>query len=322
MSFTKLSRFMQIYVQLILAMLFYGVSFVSTKIVLGAYGPVTVLAIRLILSSTFLIVLDRLIPVRSSSPAGAPRERAGRKWPTRADLPSILLLTLFQPLLYFLAENFGLQYVSASIASIIIATIPVFTPFVAGPFLGERIGSWGVVGLALSLGGVAIIVFERQMEAQFTPLGLALEFLAVFAAVGYSVVVRKTPVRYRPLTLVKLQSLIGLPVVLGIALITEGLPTELPSIEVALHLAYLGIFPSSVAFIFFSTGIRAFGASRANVFTNLVPAFTAVFAWLLIGEVFTVQKVLGMAVVVFGVLAAQRGRHVQSPPSNQAIARR
>jgi len=288
---------MQVYAQLILAMLFYGVSFVSTKIVLGAFGPVTVLAIRLILSSVFLVVLDRLIPGRQD-----------RKWPSRADLPPILLLTLFQPLVYFIAENFGLQHVSASIASIIIATIPVFTPFVAGPILGERIGRWGVAGLALSLGGVAIIVLERQLEAQYTPLGLVLIFTAVLAAVGYSVVVRKTPVRYRPLTLVKLQSLIGMPIIVILALITEGVPRGLPGTEVALHLVYLGIFPSSVAFVFFSSGIRTLGASRANVFTNLVPGFTAVFAWLLIGEVFTLQPLLGMAVVIAGVFAAQRGR--------------
>jgi drug/metabolite transporter (DMT)-like permease len=158
-------------------------------------------------------------------------------------------------------------------------------------------------------------VFERQLEAQFTPLGLVLAFLAMAAAVGYSVAVRKAPARYRPLTLVKLQSLIGLPIVLVIALVTEGIPSELPSTEVALHLVYLGIFPSSVAFIFFSTGIRALGANRANVFTNLVPVFTAVFGWLLIGEVFTLQKVLGMAVVFFGVLTAQRSRRVRTAPA-------
>jgi drug/metabolite transporter (DMT)-like permease len=308
---------MQVYVQLVLAMLFYGVSFVSTKIVLVAFGPVTVLAIRLILSSAFLVLLDRFIPIGSAtrrSAAGTTGAAAPaiRKWPTRADLRPILLVTLFQPLLYFLAENFGLQYVSASIASIIIATIPVFTPFVAGPFLGERIGLWGVVGLALSLGGVAVIVLERKLEAQFTPLGLVLIFVAVFAAVGYSVAVRKTPTRYRPLTLVKLQSLIGLPIIVVIALITEGVPRHLPPTEVILHLVYLGIFPSSIAFVFLSTGIRSLGASRANVFTNLVPGFTAVFAWLLIGEFFTLQKVLGMAVVIAGVFAAQRGTRLQA----------
>jgi len=130
----------------------------------------------------------------------------------------------------------------------------------------------------------------------------------MLAAVGYSVVVRKTPARYRPLTLVKLQSLIGMPIIVILALVTEGVPRDLPGMEVALHLLYLGIFPSSVAFVFFSSGIRTLGASRANIFTNLVPGFTAVFAWLLIGEAFTLQKILGMAVVIAGVFAAQRGR--------------
>ena len=184
----------------------------------------------------------------------------------------------------------------------------MFTPFFAGPFLGERIGGWGVAGLILSLAGVATIVLERNLERQYTPLGLVLIFLAVLAAVGYSVAVRKAPTRYRPLTLVKFQSLVGLPIFLVLALITEGVPRALPSTEVALHVAYLGIFPSSIAFIFLSAGIRALGASRANVFTNLVPGFTALFAWLLIGETFTAQKLLGMAVVIVGVLASQRGR--------------
>lgn len=310
---------MAVYIQLVLAMLFYGISFVSTKIALVAYGPLTVLMIRLALSSVFLIALDALVPEaagpatsRTASGAGGrppePVRPRRPKWPARSDTPAILLVTLFQPLMYFIAENFGLRLVSASIASIIIATIPVVTPLVAGPFLGERLNRWGVAGLVLSLAGVAIIVLERRIEAQFTPLGLVLVFIAVLAAVFYSVAVRKAPARYRPLTLVKMQSLIGLPIILTMALIAEGAPATLPEPRVALHLIYLGLFPSSLAFVFLSTGIRRLGASRANVFTNLVPGFTAVFAWLLVGEQFTLQKVLGMLIVVAGVLTAQRGR--------------
>lgn len=289
-------------------MLFYGISFVSTKIALAAFGPLTILTIRLFLSAGFLVALDRLIPDRSVGGNAGPGPRS--RWPVRADLPAILLVTLFQPLLYFIAENIGLQFVSASIAAIIIATIPVFTPFFAGPLLGERIGMAGVIGLLLSLGGVATIVLERNLEAQFTPLGIVLIFLAVLSAVGYSIAVRRAPTRYRPLTLVKMQSLIGLPIVLVLTLITEGLPSVAPEPLVIGHLLYLAIFPSSLAFVFLSTGIQKLGASRANVFTNLVPGFTAVFAWILLGEAFSLQKVLGMLMVVLGVLVTQRGRRV------------
>ncbi len=288
---------MLIYLQLVLAMFFYGLSFVSTKIVLTSLGPITILWVRLLLSAGFLILLDSVIPDRRD---------VRSRWPHRADLGSLLLVTLFQPLLYFVAETTGLQYVSASIASIIVATIPVFTPVFALPFLGERIRPLTVVGLLLSLAGVAAIVLERQIEAQFTPGGLALVFTAVLAAVGYTIAVKRVAGRYRPLTIVKLQSLFGLPVLLILGLTIEGVAASLPPPPAMAHLLYLGIFPSSLAFVFLSTGIRKLGANRTNVFVNLVPVFTAVVAWVVLGELFTVQKIVGMAVVILGVLTAQR----------------
>ncbi len=303
---------MLIYLQLILAMFFYGLSFVSTKVVLASLGPITILWIRLLLSACFLILLDSVIPDR----------RAVRsRWPHRADLGSLLLVTLFQPLIYFVAETTGLQYVSASIASIIIATIPVFTPVFARPFLGERIRPLTVVGLLLSLAGVATIVLERRIDAQFTAGGLALVFTAVLAAVGYTIAVKRVAPRYRPLSIVKLQSLFGLPVLLVLGLSIEGAPSSIPPPPAVAHLLYLGIFPSSLAFVFLSTGIRKLGANRTNVFVNLVPVFTAVVAWTVLGEVFTVQKILGMAVVIAGVLAAQRGQSPGGPRSRPAKRR-
>ncbi|MFW5776045.1 MAG: DMT family transporter [Spirochaetota bacterium] len=295
------------YAQLVLAMLFYGVSFVSTKIALAALGPVTILAVRLALSAAFLVVLDRVLPT-TRRPGDLRAGEQPLRWPLRSDAGAILLVTIFQPLLYFLAENIGLQFVSASIASILIATIPVFTPVFARPFLGERIRPLTIVGLGLSLVGVAAIVLERRMNAQFTPLGLVLIFVAVLAAVGYSIAVKQVSPRYRPLTIVKMQSLVGLPIILVLALVFEGIPTVIPDPIVLGHLLFLGIFPSSLAFVFLSTGIRAIGASRANVFVNLVPAFTAFVAWLLLDERFTAQKIAGMVIVVAGVLAAQLGQ--------------
>jgi drug/metabolite transporter (DMT)-like permease len=308
---------MLVHLKLVLAMFFYGVSFVSTKVALTAFGPLTILWIRLLLSAGFLLALDATLATRQPSGHAGIRNPSQtnsaptatiRRWPLRSDLPTLLLVTLFQPFLYFVAENIGLRYVSASIASIIIATIPVFTPLLARPILGERVGPLTIVGLVLSLTGVAAIVLERQLEAQYTVGGLVLLFIAVAAAVGYSIAVKRVSSRYRPLTIVKLQSLFGLPLVLAMALFFEGLPRVAPDPTVIAHVLYLGIFPSSLAFVFLSGGIRELGANRASVYVNLVPAFTAVVAWLLLGELFTVQKLAGMAVVILGVLAAQRGQ--------------
>jgi drug/metabolite transporter (DMT)-like permease len=165
-----------------------------------------------------------------------------------------------------------------------------------------------VLGLMLSLGGVAAIVLERRIEAQFTVGGLVLIFTAVLAAVGYTIAVKRVSSRYRPLTIVKMQSLAGLPIVVVLAAAIEGAPSFSVEPAVLAHLLYLGIFPSSLAFVFLSAGIRTLGPSRANVFVNLVPVFTALVAWALLGELFTVQKLIGMAVVIGGVLTTQLGR--------------
>jgi drug/metabolite transporter (DMT)-like permease len=279
-------------------MLFYGISFVSTKIILTQFGPITIIAVRLAISALFLIVLDAIIPV----------ERSGEtlRWPRLNDLGRLALVALFEPTLYFIAENYGLQRVSASIASIIIATIPVVTTLLARPFLGERIRTGAVVGFLLSLGGVGLIVFDPLSGRDFTPFGLMLMFLAVLATAGYSIGIRRLPHRYRPLTVVKLQSLISLPIVTTIALAVEGLPTEAPTPLVLGHWLYLAIFPSSIAFVFLGAGIKALGAGRAMTFTNLIPGITAVAAWLLIDEHFSVRKIVGMVIVIAGVFLAQR----------------
>ena len=130
-------------------------------------------------------------------------------------------------------------------------------------------------------------------------------FAAVLTTAGYSIGVKRLPARYRPLTVVKLQSLISLPIITTLALVFEGVPKNVPSPLVTTHMIYLAIFPSSLAFVFLGAAIRALGAGRAMLFTNLIPGITAVTAWLLVGEQFSLRKILGMVVVVAGVLVAQ-----------------
>jgi drug/metabolite transporter (DMT)-like permease len=184
----------------------------------------------------------------------------------------------------------------------------VFTPLVARVVLRERFPALGYAGAVISLAGVIVIILDRGTAAQYTAGGLVLIFVAVFAAVGYTISLRFLAPRYRPLSIAKFQSLFALPAILILALSLEGIPEEIPANPVLLHLAYLGIFPSSLAFVFLNRGVRELGASRANAFVNLVPVFTALISWLYLGESFTALKIAGMAVVIGGVVVVQRAR--------------
>ena len=86
------------------------------------------------------------------------------------------------------------------------------------------------------------------------------------------------------------------------------------SLKAILNLGYLAIFGSSLASIFFTYCIRNIGATRTEIFTNLIPVFTAIFAWYMLGEELGPKKIIGIAVVLTGLFLSQmksRKKHYQ-----------
>jgi drug/metabolite transporter (DMT)-like permease len=71
------------------------------------------------------------------------------------------------------------------------------------------------------------------------------------------------------------------------------------------------IFSSSLAFIFYSMSVRETGIARSNVFTNLIPIFTATTSFILLGEQLTMLKLIGILVVIFGLVLTQRKRNIR-----------
>ncbi|MFH0841972.1 MAG: DMT family transporter, partial [Bacteroidota bacterium] len=67
----------------------------------------------------------------------------------------------------------------------------------------------------------------------------------------------------------------------------------------------LSVFASCGAFILFAYSVKNMGITRANVFTNFIPVFTAVFAFILLGDKLSVQNIAGMLVVITGIFMSQ-----------------
>lgn len=301
-----------VYLQLLLAMLFFGLSFVFTSFSLRFLPPVTLIVARLIISTVMLLVFSRLSVVT--------RIVGKLQRPARGNVRLFVLIALFQPFLYFLAENTGMLYASPAIASIVVGTIPVATPLFAWLLIREYIEVPTVIGAVLSFTGVLFLVLADAEATGADPLGVVLISGAVIAAVGYSISLRMLPAHYTALTVVTWQNMFGLlfflPVFFGLdfarlaprlaeiegSVSGGGLP---PAVALPGALLFLGIFPSSLSFIFLSRGIRTLGATRANVTTNLVPVFTALFSALVLGERITLATVAGMAIVISGVLLSQ-----------------
>lgn len=286
------------------AMLFYGLSFLWTKVAFKYCGPFTVIFIRLVLSSAFLAIVDALrFHGRTAVPGSSRIEKK--------DLVPLGILSLFMPFLYFVGENLGLVSVSPAVAATIIALIPVVTPLMSRIFLAERVGVLVVAGMVLSLAGVLLMIRNGLADASATVGGASLVFLAVLAASLGAVAVRKLPLRLSGITIVKYQNFFGALMFLPLFLRFEAGQTFRiqPAPELLWSLGALALLPSTISYLFYNNAIRVLGPARASAFSNAVPVIAAAFSALLLGEKFGTIKILGMGIALTGVVVSQIRRH-------------
>lgn len=282
-----------VYLSLIFSMIFWAFSFVWVKEVYMIYGPLTTVFFRLVIASllllAFALLTGKLVKVE------------------RRDLSTFVLLSFFEPFLYFMGESFGLKFVSSTIGAIIVATIPLFSPIAASRFHGEKISVRTFAGILLSFFGVSIVVLDSSFNLTASPLGIALEFLAVIAAIFYTVVLKKLAVKYNPTSIITYQNLLGIIYFLPLWFLFEYRDfTAIPfNFTAFAGILKLSVFASCIAFIFYAHSVKRLGINSANIFINLIPVFTAIFAWYILDDPLSLRKFVGIAVVIAGLLVAQ-----------------
>jgi drug/metabolite transporter (DMT)-like permease len=289
----------------ILSMIFWSFSFVWVKIVYEAYGPLTTVLFRLLISSGLMLVFTLLSRKLQRIKTG--------------DLKFFILLAFFEPFLYFMGESYGLKYVSSTVASVIVATIPLFTPIVAWYFYKEKLSKTNIFGLVITFFGVSLVVLDSSFNFTASPLGVALEFLAVAGAIGYASVLKGISHRYNTFTVITYQNLVGaiffLPFWIGFeAKDFTSIPFHAEAFWAIIKLA---IFASTFAFILFTYSVRNIGINKSNIFINIIPVFVAVIAYLVLGDRLNFHQMVGIAIVISGLFLAQinwkRKKNVPNP---------
>jgi len=281
------------YSAVILSMVFWSLSFIWYKVVYLYYNPITVVLFRLIISSALLaffsLIFKKLQKIRGS------------------ELKVILLLAFLEPFMYFIGESFGIRLVSSTVAAVIISTIPLFSPLAARYFLNEQLTRMNYAGILISIIGVILVIFDDRLAFSASLPGVILMALAVLAAVFYSVVNLRLSTKYNVVTIITYQNAIGVIFFFPLFLVFESESVKYAefSVRSLIPLFELAIFASTLAFLFFTYSLKYLGISKANVFVNLIPVFTAIFAYFLIDEKFTLLKLSGILVVILGLFVSQ-----------------
>ncbi len=295
------------YILITASVVFWGVSFILTKELFLTEEHMTVTAlITLRLALATVVMVPFLLLTRKM-------QRIQRK-----DIKWFLLLALCEPFIYHLCETNGVRLVSGSLASVVIATIPLFVPFGMWIAYRQRIKPVMIIGVMLSLAGVVLMTTSSTENFQFSIFNFQFQGLlflagAVVIAIVYTLLLVKIVDRYHPLVVTTWQNIIGLAYFLILTLssftfhlspLTFHLLSWSP--KMLLILLVLGIFCSTLAYAGYNYGVRNLGASEACIFNNAIPVFSLVAAVLIGQEDFSWLKVLGMIVVISGVIIAQK----------------
>jgi len=284
------------YLLLSLSSLFWAGNIVLGRFIAADFPPMALSFLRWAFAC--LIVL----------PFAWPHMRA--EWPVlRKHLPILTLLTLTGLAGYNAIAYLGLRYTEALNALLIQSSGPLIVALWSFVLLGIRLTWPQTIGIGISLLGV-LTILSRGDPVALTSIHLNkgdLIFTTALIIFGlYSVLAVKRPAIH-PLTFMGFTS--GYATVLLIpAVIAEAASGHTPSLSVnnALTLGYVAIFPSILAYLFFNRGVELIGANRAAPFFHLIPVFGSVLAIAFLGERPQLFHVAGYALVLTGVVIAAR----------------
>lgn len=289
-------------------MLIWAGAGIAVQEALQVFGPYTLIVLRFTLAVLLMLAIGLIF--RRSDVLGLQRLE-------KRDIPLFVLGSLFQPCLYFIFETFTYKSIdSPTIAEAMLSTQPVLAPIFAFVLLREQITRNNIIGIVLSTIGMLMLLLIGSSDfALGDPWGILLAFLTVSMSVSYSVVLRRVPSHYSPLTIVFYVQAFSLCFFYPLWGFTEAgqllhqplhstLYTQHPTSLLAV--LYLAVFASVAAFVLFCYTVRRIGVTRANVFNNIRPVFTALLMWLIFDERLPIWKMVGIIVIIIGLFISQK----------------
>jgi len=274
------------------AMLIWGSSFIAFKSAVADMGPMSIIFFRMLFASLcFLYFIPSFFKLSFD----------------REDIKYILLMVIFEPCLYFLFESHALTYTSAGQAGMITAMMPLITAIAASFFLKEYISKKMILGSIIALvGAVSLSLSSNTSISAPNPiLGNSLEFGAMICAAGYTISVRHLVKKFSVVFLTAIQSFAGMIFFLPFAVWeTNTIPLHL-SLSSMSYVLYMGVVVTLGGYGLYNFALTRIEANKAAVYINLIPIFSVLLAFFILGEKLTAISMFTFAVILIGVIITQ-----------------
>lgn len=280
-----------------LAVVFWGGSFIATKVALRDVSPVMVVWLRFAIGMVILGVAVRLRRQFSLPPVN--------------DLGYFALIGFIGITFHQWLQSTGLQTAQATTTAWIVATTPIFIALLGWLALKERLAWVQIVGILAATVGVLLVVTRGHLALLLTgSFGAPGDFLILLSAPNWAVfsILSRRGLRQYSATLMMFY-------VMGFGwLFTTLLLIAGPGFNEMTHLSlpgwlgvlFLGVFCSGLAYIYWYDALQALPVAQAGAFVYLEPFITLVVAALVLGEAITPVSLLGGGVILLGVWLVQK----------------
>ena len=282
------------------ACFFWAISFIATKVAVDSVPPLTVVTLRLLVSSICFLVWFTV--------KGKKISYRGFKW-----LSWLFVLSLFGTGLHYSLQTIGLNYTQAANASIYAVTGPISITIIAALFLGEKItlrkGSGiicAIIGVLIVMGIDTLLAFELKGNL----LGDLLVFTSIFMWGIFTVMGKDMIAKMDALELIAVVTFIGTIYMIPVGLIEM----KLHSISIAaipadawIAIIFLGVTCSFLATLFYFFALEKTESQKVGVYLYTVPPMTYIIAAFYLGETISISLIVGSIIVFAGVYLTEKG---------------
>lgn len=286
----------------IFTILLWGITFISTKILLLSFSPFEILFIRFFIGWLALFLLY-------------PHALHMRK----QDKPLFMGAGFSGVTLYFLLENIALKYTTASNTAIIVSLAPFFTALLASVVIKlEHLYPRFFIGFIVAFIGI-VLVSSKDLAFESSPLGDFLALLAAIAWAFYSIFTRKIgALSYNNLAATRAIFLYGLLFMLPVfCVLPFNIDMEIMLAPInLLNILFLGIGASAICFATWNYAINILGVIQSSLYIYLVPVVTIVAAFIYLDERMTPLMIIGALMTLCGLLIGETRLPVKSRQKN------
>jgi drug/metabolite transporter (DMT)-like permease len=282
------------YLLILLAVVFWGTSFVATKTLLLEIKPVTIIILRLIIASILLTFI-----------AVSTKRNFSLNIKSHGWIFILALIAVF----HLWIQVTGLQYTTASNTGWIIGTAPIFMAIMGLIFYKEKITLIALSGILLAVAGLLILFGKGDITniGFMENRGDLLVLGSAFTWGVYSTVNKKISLSYSPL-----MTILYLFLMMVIIIIPFNLNSE--TIASIVHLSwigwlmvlFLGLFCSGVAYVIWAQALRDMESAKVGAFLYLEPLVTVAAAGFFLKEEITLLMIFSGLLITIGVFLVNK----------------